>query len=142
MDYIYGKLNQKVEKQTYKGKATDTTTTFVDNINNTISVDINDKYTKDIDEKIVTLKEAISLLEQEQKKIIGNVEDLDDNVDKLNKSFYSLSVDVSELKKYVIDMESKYDQKFVNIGNQLAKMKPVVDKDDELIIFDYEFIPI
>ena len=52
MDYIYGKLNQKVEKQTYKGKATDTTTTFVDNINNTISVDINDKYTKDIDEKI------------------------------------------------------------------------------------------
>ena len=112
LDYIYGKLNQKVEKQIYRGKATDSTTTFIDNVNNTISVDINNKYTKDIEEKIVTLKEAISLLEEEQKKIVGNVEDLGDNVDKLNKSFDSLSVNVDELKKYVRNIESKYDQIF------------------------------
>lgn len=40
MDYLYGELNKQVEKVEYTGKETDTTITTVDDINNTIEVDV------------------------------------------------------------------------------------------------------
>lgn len=52
MDYIYGRLNQKVEKQTYRGKSTDTTNTTIDNTNGKISVDISPDYTRKIENEI------------------------------------------------------------------------------------------
>lgn len=52
MDYIYGRLNQKVEKQTYRGKSTDTTKTTIDNTTGKISVDISPDYTRQIEQEI------------------------------------------------------------------------------------------
>lgn len=52
MDYIYGRLNQKVEKQTYRGKSTDTTNTTINNTNGKISVDISPDYTRKIENEI------------------------------------------------------------------------------------------
>lgn len=52
MDYIYGRLNQKVEKQTYRGKSTETTNTTIDNTNGKISVDISPDYTRKIENEI------------------------------------------------------------------------------------------
>lgn len=41
MDYIYGELEKSVQKINYKGVTSDTADVIVDNINNTIKVDIN-----------------------------------------------------------------------------------------------------
>ena len=38
LDYIYGEINQKVEKNIYHGANTNTAEVVVDNVNNTISV--------------------------------------------------------------------------------------------------------
>ena len=38
MDYIYGEVNQKVEKNTYKGISTPTADVVIDNSSNTIAV--------------------------------------------------------------------------------------------------------
>jgi len=41
MDFLYGELNKLVEKQVYQGKNTDTASVDVDNIDSTISVNVN-----------------------------------------------------------------------------------------------------
>ena len=43
MDYLYGKLNKEVEKVLYKGLETETANVIVDNITDTIAVEIKEK---------------------------------------------------------------------------------------------------
>lgn len=47
--YLYGKLNQEVEKQQYKGLTTNTAEVIVDNIENTIKANVKQMTSKEID---------------------------------------------------------------------------------------------
>ena len=47
--YLYGKLNQEVEKQQYKGLTTNTVEVIVDNIENTIKANVKQMTSKEID---------------------------------------------------------------------------------------------
>lgn len=56
MDYIYGEINQKVEKNVYHGVNTNTAEVIVDNINNTISVNAHadTSYVEDFIDKAIS----------------------------------------------------------------------------------------
>lgn len=47
--YLYGKLNQEVERQQYKGLTTDTVEVIVDNVENTISANVKQMTSREID---------------------------------------------------------------------------------------------
>lgn len=47
--YLYGKLNQEVEKQQYKGLTTNTVEVIVDNVENTIKANVKQMTSKEID---------------------------------------------------------------------------------------------
>jgi len=47
--YLYGKLNQEVERQQYKGLTTDTVEVIVDNAENTISANVKQMTSREID---------------------------------------------------------------------------------------------
>lgn len=47
--YLYGKLNQEVERQQYKGLTADTVEVIVDNVENTISANVKQMTSREID---------------------------------------------------------------------------------------------
>ena len=64
MAALYGKLNMEMTPIRYKGKDTDTATVLVDNANKTISVNVENVYTKEEVDKLIS-----DILEQGQKLI-------------------------------------------------------------------------
>ena len=119
MDYIYGKLNQEVEKLKYKGKVTDTASVYVDNRNGTISVDVSGVYSKEeVNKKLEELYDKIS-------------EESEENIDIVNKKFDALEKDIdTKLLQMSEKLEEQIEAKFSNI-------KPKVISGDELLDFDF-----
>ena len=119
MDYIYGKLNQEVEKLKYKGKVTDTASVYVDNRNGTISVDVSGVYSKEeVNKKLEELYDKIS-------------EESEENIDIVNKKFDTLEKDIdTKLLQMSEKLEEQIEAKFSNI-------KPKVISGDELLDFDF-----
>ena len=119
MDYIYGKLNQEVEKLKYKGKVTDTASVYVDNRNGTISVDVSGVYSKEeVNKKLEELYDKIS-------------EESEENIDIINKKFDTLEKDIdTKLLQMSEKLEEQIEAKFSNI-------KPKVISGDELLDFDF-----
>ena len=119
MDYIYGKLNQEVEKLKYKGKVTDTASVYVDNRNGTISVDVLGVYSKEeVNKKLEELYDKIS-------------EESEENIDIINKKFDTLEKDIdTKLLQMAEKLEEQIEEKFSNI-------KPKVISGDELLDFDF-----
>ena len=119
MDYIYGKLNQEVEKLKYKGKVTDTASVHVDNRNGTISVDVLGVYSREeVNKKIEELYNKIS-------------EESEENIDVINKKFDTLETDIdTKLLQMAEKLEEQIEEKFSNI-------KPKVISGDELLDFDF-----
>lgn len=119
MDYIYGKLNQEVEKLKYKGKVTDTASVYVDNKNGTISVDVSGVYYKEeVNKKLEELYDKIS-------------EESEENIDIVNKKFDTLEKDIdTKLIQMAEKLEQQIEAKFSNI-------KPKVISGDELLDFDF-----
>lgn len=118
MDYIYGKLNQEVEKLKYKGKATDTASVYVDNRNGTISVDVSGVYSREeVNKKLEELYNKIS-------------EESEENIDAINKKFDTLETDIdTKLLQMAEKLEEQIEAKFSNI-------KPKVVSSAELLDFD------
>ena len=119
MDYIYGKLNQEVEKLKYKGKVTDTGSVYVDNRNGTISVDVSGVYSREeVNKKLEELYDKIS-------------EESEENIDIINKKFDTLEKDIdTKLLQMSEKLEEQIEEKFSNI-------KPKVISGDELLDFDF-----
>ena len=119
MDYIYGKLNQEVEKLKYKGKVTDTASVYVDNRNGTISVDVLGVYSREeVNKKLEELYDKIS-------------EESEENIDIINKKFDTLEKDIdTKLLQMSEKLEEQIEEKFSNI-------KPKVISGDELLDFDF-----
>lgn len=119
MDYIYGKLNQEVEKLKYKGKVTDTASVYVDNRNGTISVDVSGVYSREeVNKKLEELYDKIS-------------EESEENIDIINKKFDTLEKDIdTKLLQMSEKLEEQIEEKFSNI-------KPKVISGDELLDFDF-----
>ena len=119
MDYIYGKLNQEVEKLKYKGKVTDTASVYVDNRNGTISVDVSGVYSREeVNQKLEELYDKIS-------------EESEENIDIINKKFDTLEKDIdTKLLQMAEKLEEQIEEKFSNI-------KPKVISGDELLDFDF-----
>ena len=119
MDYIYGKLNQEVEKLKYKGKVTDTASVYVDNRNGTISVDVSGVYSREeVNKKLEELYDKIS-------------EESEENIDIINKKFDTLEKDIdTKLLQMSERLEEQIEEKFSNI-------KPKVISGDELLDFDF-----
>ena len=119
MDYIYGKLNQEVEKLKYKGKVTDTASVYVDNRDGTIRVDVSGVYSKEeINKKLEELYDKIS-------------EESEENIDIINKKFDTLEKDIdTKLLQMSEKLEEQIEEKFSNI-------KPKVISGDELLDFDF-----
>ena len=119
MDYIYGKLNQEVEKLKYKGKVTDTASVYVDNRNGTISVDVLGVYSREeVNKKLEELYNKIS-------------EESEENIDVINKKFDTLETDIdTKLLQMSEKLEEQIEEKFSNI-------KPKVISGDELLDFDF-----
>ena len=119
MDYIYGKLNQEVEKLKYKGKVTDTASVYVDNRNGTISVDVSGVYSREeVNKKLEELYDKIS-------------EESEENIDIVNKKFDTLEKDIdTKLLQMSEKLEEQIEAKFSNI-------KPKVISGDELLDFDF-----
>ena len=119
MDYIYGKLNQEVEKLKYKGKVTDTASVHVDNRNSTISVDVSGVYSREeVNKKLEELYNKIS-------------EESEENIDAINKKFDTLETDIdTKLLQMAEKLEEQIEAKFSNI-------KPKVISGDELLDFDF-----
>lgn len=119
MDYIYGKLNQEVEKLKYKGKVTDTASVHVDNRNSTISVDVSGVYSREeVNKKLEELYNKIS-------------EESKENIDVINKKFDTLEKDIdTKLLQMSEKLEEQIEAKFSNI-------KPKVISGDELLDFDF-----
>lgn len=119
MDYIYGKLNQEVEKLKYKGKVTDTASVYVDNRNGTISVDVSGVYSREeVNKKLEELYDKIS-------------EESEENIDIINKKFDTLEKDIdTKLLQMAEKLEEQIEEKFSNI-------KPKVISGDELLDFDF-----
>lgn len=119
MDYIYGKLNQEVEKLKYKGKVTDTASVYVDNRNGTISVDVSGVYSREeVNKKLEELYDKIS-------------EESEENIDIINKKFDTLEKDIdTKLLQMSEKLEEQIEAKFSNI-------KPKVISGDELLDFDF-----
>ena len=119
MDYIYGKLNQEVEKLKYKGKVTDTASVYVDNRNGTISVDVLGVYSREeVNKKLEELYNKIS-------------EESEENIDIINKKFDTLETDIdTKLLQMSEKLEEQIEEKFSNI-------KPKVISGDELLDFDF-----
>ena len=119
MDYIYGKLNQEVEKLKYKGKVTDTASVYVDNRDGTIRVDVSGVYSKEeINKKLEELYDKIS-------------EESEENIDIINKKFDTLEKDIdTKLLQMSEKLEEQIEAKFSNI-------KPKVISGDELLDFDF-----
>ena len=120
MDYIYGKLNQEVEKLKYKGKVTDTASVHVDNRNGTISVDVLGVYSREeVNKKLEELYNKIS-------------EESKENIDVINKKFDTLETDIdTKLLQMAEKLEEQIEAKFSNI-------KPKVVSSAELLDFDIE----
>lgn len=123
MDYIYGKLNQQVEKLKYKGKKTDTATVNVDNKNGTISVDVNSYSPKEIDEKV---KQLYSEIDKVSLK-------LNDNIDKVNKEFSSVNLKFESIDKVLLEMSNKLDEM-----DKKIKIPKIVDEVLDLGVYDEE----
>ena len=121
MDYIYGKLNQQVEKLKYKGKKTDTATVNVDNKNGTISVDVNSYSPKEIDEKV---KQLYSEIDKVSLK-------LNDNIDKVNKEFSSVNLKFESIDKVLLEMSNKLDEM-----DKKIKVPKIVDEILDLGVYD------
>lgn len=119
MDYIYGKLNQQVEKLKYKGKKTDTATVNIDNKNGTISVDVNSYSPQEIDEKVKQLHSEIE-------KVSGT---LNDNIDEVNKEFSAINLKFESIDKTLLKMSNK-------LAEIDSKIKPRVILDSEILDFD------
>ena len=119
MDYIYGKLNQEVEKLKYKGKVTDTASVYVDNRNGTISVDVSGVYSREeVNKKLEELYDKIS-------------EESEENIDIINKKFDTLEKDIdTKLLQMSEKLEEQIEEKFGNL-------KPKVISGDELLDFDF-----
>ena len=119
MDYIYGKLNQEVEKLKYKGKVTDTTSVYGNNKNCTISVDVSGVYSREeVNKKLEELYDKIS-------------EESEENIDIINKKFDTLEKDIdTKLLQMSEKLEEQIEAKFSNI-------KPKVISGDELLDFDF-----
>ena len=123
MDYIYGKLNQQVQKLKYKGKKTDTATVNVDNKNGTISVDVNSYSPKEIDEKV---KQLYSEIDKVSLK-------LNDNIDKVNKEFSSVNLKFESIDKVLLEMSNKLDEM-----DKKIKIPKIVDEVLDLGVYDEE----
>ena len=119
LDYIYGKLNQEVEKLKYKGKVTDTASVYVDNRNGTISVDVSGVYSREeVNKKLEELYDKIS-------------QESEENIDIINKKFDTLEKDIdTKLLQMAEKLEEQIEEKFSNI-------KPKVISGDELLDFDF-----
>lgn len=125
MDYIYGKLNKKVEKQVYKGLTTGTAETYVDNVNSTIRVNITE---------LPNLKETLKELELQQQQLLGEVNDVKDNISQVNTKFNDLTINVLKMKQHI----SLIDDKLEEIDDKFSKIKPTVIAEEELIDFNYD----
>ena len=123
MDYIYGKLNQQVEKLKYKGKKTDTATVHVDNKNGTISVDVNSYSPKEIDEKV---KQLYSEIDKVSLK-------LNENIDEVNKEFSSVNLKFESIDKVLLEMSNKLDEM-----DKKIKVPKIVDEVLDLGVYDEE----
>ena len=123
MDYIYGKLNQQVEKLKYKGKKTDTATVNVDNKNGTISVDVNSYSPKEIDEKVKQLYSEIYKVSLK----------LNDNIDEVNKEFSSVNLKFESIDKVLLEMSNKLDEM-----DKKIKIPKIVDEVLDLGVYDEE----
>ena len=123
MDYIYGKLNQEVEKLKYKGKVTDTATVNVDNKNGTISVDVNSYSPKEIDEKV---KQLYSEIDKVSLK-------LNENIDEVNKEFSSVNLKFESIDKVLLEMSNKLDEM-----DKKIKVPKIVDEILDLGVYDEE----
>lgn len=121
MDYIYGKLNQQVEKLKYKGKKTDTATVNVDNKNGTISVDVNSYSPKEIDEKVKQLYSEIYKVSLK----------LNDNIDEVNKEFSSVNLKFESIDKVLLEMSNKLDEM-----DKKIKIPKIVDEVLDLGVYD------
>ena len=121
MDYIYGKLNQEVEKLKYKGKKTDTATVNVDNKNGTISVDVNSYSPKEIDEKVKQLYSEIYKVSLK----------LNDNIDEVNKEFSSVNLKFESIDKVLLEMGNKLDEM-----DKKIKIPKIVDEVLDLGVYD------
>lgn len=119
MDYIYGKLNQEVEKLKYKGKVTDTASVYVDNRNGTISVDVSGVYSREeVNKKLEELYDKIS-------------EESEENIDIINKKFDTLEKDIDTK---LLQMSEKFEEQ---IEEKFSNIKPKVISGDELLDFDF-----
>ena len=121
MDYIYGKLNQQVEKLKYKGKKTDTATVNIDNKNGTISVDVNTYLPKEIDEKV---KQLYSEIDKVSLK-------LNENIDEVNKEFSSVNLKFESIDKVLLEMSNKLDEM-----DKKIKVPRIVDEILDLGVYD------
>ena len=123
MDYIYGKLNQQVEKIKYWGKKTDTATVNVDNKNGIISVDVNTYSPKEIDEKV---KQLYSEIDKVSLK-------LNENIDEVNKEFSSVNLKFESIDKVLLEMGNKLDEM-----DKKIKVPKIVDEILDLGVYDEE----
>ena len=120
MDYIYGKLNQQVEKLKYKGKSTNTADVIIDNKNSTISVNVSNIYTQEeINQKVQELNKKIDEVEK------NSIE----NIDNLNKKFMEK---VDELDTTLIELSDR----ITRIDDRIKNMKPIADGETEILNFD------
>ena len=120
MDYIYGKLNQQVEKLKDKGKSTNTADVIIDNKNSTISVNVSNIYTQEeINQKVQELNKKIDEVEK------NSIE----NIDNLNKKFIEK---VDELDTTLIELSDR----ITKIDDRIKNMKPIADGETEILNFD------
>lgn len=125
MDYIYGKLNKTVQAVTYKGLTSDTATVYVDKNTNRIKVDVFGIP--------VEVKAYIDVIEEEQAKLSGQVEEQIENIDRLNRKFEDMEVNYNQLIQIIDRFQQSVNIQFDGINQKLRSLTPIVQEENELI---------